>query len=110
LLHWRALTNAATGIEIEDQVITRPDTKEETKCYEPFYSKALIDWDTKISPVGRLRSSALDSVTDLPIQTTNVDNYVSFVTESFFAFLCPMNRPWEDPADPGYVFPLSSEQ
>ncbi|KAK5087269.1 hypothetical protein LTR24_006864 [Lithohypha guttulata] len=92
LLHWRALTNAATGIEIEDQVITRPDTKEETKCYEPFYSKALIDWDTKIPP------------------TTNVDNYVSFVTESFFAFLCPMNRPWEDPADPGYVFPLSSEQ
>ncbi|KAK5945289.1 hypothetical protein PMZ80_002493 [Knufia obscura] len=93
LLHWKALTKAAAdGLDIRDQIITRPDNGEQTKCYDPFYSKALMDWNTKIPP------------------TTNIDNYVSFVTEAFYTFLCPNKEPWKDPVDPKDVFPVSSEQ
>lgn len=80
-MHWSELTIEVAQLEIDDLVMTRQDTGQVTKAYEPFYSMHVKDWGAAqgLKP------------------TRNVDNYVFMVAEIFYAAICVRNPAWIDP-------------
>lgn len=90
-MHWSELTVEVAQLEVDDLVLTRQDTGQVTKAYEPFYSMHIKDWG---NPQGLK-------------PTRNVDNYVFTVAEIFYSAICVQNPAWENPPATNKIWPSS---